>query len=143
MKPRAQTAPSARATRDQRIHIRFDKIFPVVVGSELYGETRAVARNISEGGMLVQMGDPLPLGTYVSIHFQCPRTDGAIDEIVARAEVKHHYCLNFSVPGTDPEARPGPDAASARAIGVRFLDFDDDVPPERLLDGWTRESLLH
>ena len=45
--------------------------------------------------------------------------------------------------GTDPEARPGPDAASARAIGVRFLDFDDDVPPERLLDGWTRVSLLH
>jgi hypothetical protein len=120
--------------RDPRIHVRFDKVFPVLVGSELYGDSAAVARNISAGGMLVEMAFPLPLGTVVTIHFQCPRPDGGADEIVARAEVKHHYCLNFAT-GAEP--------ASTRAIGVRFLAFDDDAPPDRLLDGYTRAPLLH
>ena len=111
---------------DLRIHVRFDKMFPVIVGSELYGESPAVARNISEGGMLVEMAFPLPLGTVVTVHFTCPRPDGGEDEIVARAEVKHHYCLNFAT-GTEP--------ASTRAIGLRFIDFDDDDS--------ARGSLLH
>jgi len=119
---------------DLRIHMRFDKLFPVVVGSELYGDSSAIARNISAGGMLVEMPFPLPLGSVVSVHFTCPRPDGDPDEIVARAEVKHHYCLNVAI-GGEPTA--------TRAIGLRFIDFEDDVPPERLLDGWTRELLLH
>jgi hypothetical protein len=32
---------------ENRFHIRFNKAFPVMVLSELYGETGAVARNIS------------------------------------------------------------------------------------------------
>lgn len=119
---------------EQRIHMRFDKMFTVVVGSELYGDSAAVCRNISAGGMLVEMAFPLPLGSVVSVHFRCARPDGDADEIVARAEVKHHYCLNF-IGGGEP--------SSTRAIGLRFVDFDEDVPPERLLDGWTREPLLH
>jgi hypothetical protein len=134
MKPRAQTSPTIGPGREQRIHMRFDKIFPVVVGSELYGDATAVARNISEGGILLEMVDLLPLGSVVSIHFRNVRPEGHVDEIVARAEVKHHYCLNFNV---------GPDAASTRAVGLRFLDFDDDLPPERLLDRWTPDALLH
>jgi hypothetical protein len=114
--------------------MRFDKLFPVVVGSELYGDAPAVARNISEGGILLEMADPLPLGSVVSIHFRHVRPEGHVDEIVARAEVKHHYCLNFAV---------GPDAAATRAVGLRFLDFDDDLPPERLLDRWTPDAMLH
>jgi len=125
--------PAIPAT-DQRIHVRFDKIFPVVVGSELYGDSPAIARNISAGGMLVEMAFPLPLGSVVSVHFTCARPDGDADEIVARAEVKHHYCLNFA---------HGTEASVMRGIGLRFLGFEDDVPPERLLDGWTRQTLLH
>lgn len=136
MKPRAPTAPlDARA--DQRIHVRFDKLFPVVVGSELYGDSPAIARNISAGGMLVEMAFPLPLGSAVTVHFTCPRPDGDADEIVARAEVKHHYCLNYVMTRGDGEP------AVMRAIGLRFVEFEDDLPPERLLDGWTRETLLH
>ena len=102
---------------DQRIHTRFDKVFPVLVASELFGESRAVARNISDGGMLVEMAAaPLPLGAVVCIHFQVQREDGTVDEIVARGEVKHHYCLNYATASGE---------ASARAIGLRFLDFDD------------------
>jgi len=113
---------------DQRIHTRFDKLFPVIVGSELFGEARAIARNISIGGMLVEMTSPLPLGSVVSVHFQITREDGSIDEIVARAEVKHHYCLNYA-------AAIG-DERSARATGLRFLDFDDRPGLELTWSRW-------
>ncbi len=114
--------------------MRFDKMFTVMVGSEIYGDSAAVARNISSGGMMVEMSCPLPLGSVVTVHFTCNRPDGDADEIVARAEVKHHYCLNFA---------GGGEPAASRAIGLRFVDFEEDVPPERLLDGWSRETLLH
>ena len=40
---------------EKRIHTRFDKAFIVVIGSELYGDSIAVGRNISGGGLLVEM----------------------------------------------------------------------------------------
>ena len=115
---------------EKRIHIRFDKAFLVVIGSELYGDTVAVARNISAGGILVEMTYAPPLGTVVTVHFQCARDDDeqgetGIDELVVRAEVKHHHYLNFT--GTS-------DAASTRAIGMRFVDFvapDERIAPDR------------
>jgi hypothetical protein len=110
---------------EKRIHTRFDKAFLVVIGSELYGDTVAVARNISAGGILVEMTYAPPLGTVVTVHFQHARDDDQLDELVVRAEVKHHHYLNFT---------GGNDAASARAIGLRFLEFiapDERIPPER------------
>jgi hypothetical protein len=131
---------------EKRIHTRFDKAFLVMIGSELYGDTFAVARNVSAGGILVEMTYAPPLGTVVTVHFQHVRDDdrferggdpdgaagetggrapGGIDELVVRAEVKHHHYLNFT---------GGNDAASARAIGLRFLEFidpDDRIPPDR------------
>lgn len=111
---------------DKRIHTRFDKAFLVVIGSELYGDAFAIARNISAGGLLVEMSYAPPLGTVVTVHFQYVREGDAIDEIVARAEVKHHHYLNFT---------GGNDAASARAIGLRFIEFldpGDRVEAERI-----------
>lgn len=104
---------------EKRIHLRFDKLFAVVLGSELYGETVAVARNISAGGMLVQTADILPLGSVVTVHFQIGDSE---DEIVGRAEVKHHLCLNFGSPTSGDEPR------AARGMGLRFIDFDDNLP---------------
>ncbi len=127
------------AGREKRIHTRFDKAFLVVIGSELYGDSFAIARNISAGGLLVEMSYAPPLGTVVTVHFQyvregdVPETErsrlcrpSGIDEIVARAEVKHHHYLNFT---------GGNDAASARAIGLRFIEFldpGDRVEAERI-----------
>jgi hypothetical protein len=110
---------------EKRIHTRFDKAFVVVIGSELYGDTVAVARNVSAGGILVEMTYAPPLGTVVTVHFQNARDDEQLDELVVRAEVKHHHYLNFA---------GGNDAASARAIGLRFLEFidpDERIAPER------------
>jgi hypothetical protein len=111
---------------EKRIHSRFDKAVPVTVGSELFGDTRAVARNVSAGGVLVEMCYAPPMGTIVTVHFQYTREDGGIDEIVARAEVKHHHYLNFT---------GSADQASTRAIGLRFIEFVDAgerIDPERI-----------
>jgi hypothetical protein len=101
---------------EKRIHTRFDKAFLVVIGSELYGDSFAIARNVSAGGILVEMSYAPPLGTVVTVHFQHARGEDDIDEIVVRAGVKHHHYLNFTGSG---------EAASTRAIGLRFLEFVD------------------
>jgi hypothetical protein len=106
---------------EKRIHTRFDKAFLVVIGSELYGDSFAIARNVSAGGILVEMSYAPPLGTFVTVHFQHARGDDVLDEIVVRAEVKHHHYLNFNGSG---------EAASTRAIGLRFLEFVD--PGDRI-----------
>ena len=110
---------------EKRIHTRFNKVFVVVIGSELYGDTYAIARNVSAGGVLVEMTYAPPLGTVVTVHFKAPGGDD-FDEMVVRAEVKHHHYLNFSGSG---------EAAATRAIGLRFLEFVDAgerVDPARL-----------
>lgn len=115
---RSSTIPIPIA--EKRIHTRFDKVFLVVIGSEIYGDSFAVARNLSVGGILVEMTYAPPLGTVVTVHFQHLRDDDSLDEIAVRAEVKHHHYLNFT---------GGNDAASARAIGLRFLDFLEPREP--------------
>ncbi len=115
---------------NQRIHMRFDKVIPVVVFSELYGEVRGVARNMSAGGMLVEMMEPLPLASVVTIEFHMPDCSGAI---VARAEVKHHYCFNFGA---------GDEASSSRGIGLRFLEFVKECA-QQYEDSFTRHRVLH
>lgn len=133
--PAATAGEIPRAGSNQRVHARHDKAFVVVVGSELYGDSFAIARNISAGGLLAEMSYAPPLGTVVTIRFQLPRLqphDGeraapaepVFDEIVARAEVKHHHYLNFSGAGAG-----GGEAASSRAIGMRFLEFLDHGEP--------------
>lgn len=109
---------------EKRIHSRFDKAFTVVIGSELYGDSIAIGRNVSAGGLLVEMSYAPPLGTVVTVHFQYARSEDVCDEIVARAEVKHHHYLNFT------GAKGWDDAASTRAIGLRFIEFLD--PGERV-----------
>lgn len=118
--------PIDHEVAEKRIHTRFDKAFVVMIGSEMYGDTTAIARNVSAGGILVEMGYAPPLGTVVTVHFQYSRGEDQLDEIVARAEVKHHHYLNFA--GSS-------EAGSTRAIGMRFLEFvdaGDRIAPERL-----------
>ena len=124
--PPPSTGPVAQVRLEKRLHTRFDKAFVVVIGSEVYGDTFAVARNISGGGLLVEMPYAPPLGTVVTVHFQYQHGEDDIDEIVARAEVKHHHYLNFS---------GGGEGASARAIGLRFLEFIETgtaITPDRV-----------
>lgn len=118
--------PTPVVAANKRMHSRFDKAFLVVIGSELYGDSFAVARNLSAGGILVEMCYAPPLGSVVTVHFQYVRDTEQTDEIVARAEVKHHHYLNFT---------EGSEAARSRAIGLKFVEFvdlGDAVPQDRL-----------
>ena len=101
---------------EQRRNTRFDKAFPVAIRSEAFGEASAIARNVSAGGMMVELPEPLPLGTRVQIYFSMPDSHA---RIVARGEVKNHYYLNFADPKGGRHALTG--------MGVRFSSFESDA----------------
>ncbi|HZL21205.1 MAG TPA: PilZ domain-containing protein, partial [Polyangia bacterium] len=73
---------------EQRAHFRFDKMFTVRLESPLFGESYCIARNVSAGGIFLELPDPLPLGATVRVCFITPDSSG---EVVATGEVKNHY----------------------------------------------------
>jgi hypothetical protein len=100
---------------ERRGATRIDKVFRVLIAWDQGGEQWAIARNISESGMFVEMAEPLPLRTKVVVRFRTP-DDG--EEIVALGRVQNHYYLQYA------------DAGGLRAlsgIGLRFLRFLADV----------------
>jgi hypothetical protein len=110
--------PPGVATAEKRVHNRFDKAQLVQVCSDLYGDCYAIVRNISPGGMLIEMEYAPPMASVVTVHFLSPLRDDDADtiepEIVVRAEVKHHHYLNFSGAG---------EPTKVRAVGLRFVEF--------------------
>jgi len=105
---------------EKRQHLRFDKVFPVRVDSVLFGELDCVARNVSAGGIFIEMPEPLPLGAQVRVSFSS--ADGAA-EIVALGEVKNHYFMNFANAGN---------THSVSGMAVRFYAFENES--QRILD---------
>ena len=99
---------------EKRQHLRFDKVFPVRLESILFGELDCVARNVSAGGIFVEMTEPLPLGAHVRVSFHS--ADSAA-EIVALGEVKNHYFMNFAREGL---------THSVSGMAVRFYAFENE-----------------
>jgi hypothetical protein len=99
---------------EKRQHLRFDKVFPVRVESVLFGELPGVARNVSAGGIFIEMRDPLPLGARVRISFLNPEETA---EIVAVGEVKNHYFVNYVQGGA---------TRSVSGMAVRFEGFENE-----------------
>jgi hypothetical protein len=102
------------ACSEKRQHLRFDKVFPVRVESVLFGELPGVARNVSAGGIFVEMRDPLPLGARVRVSFSDPDETA---EIVAVGEVKNHYFVNYVQGGS---------SRSVSGMAIRFENFEND-----------------
>jgi hypothetical protein len=115
---------------NKRRAMRFEKAFPVILSSDNFGECNAMARNISAGGILLEVQEPLPLGTPVRVHFAMPDSQASI---IARGEVKNHYFLNFA---------DGAGARSLTGMAVRFTEFEADSS-ELLGLGLTRMRVLH
>jgi len=103
-----------RTNQEKRQHLRFDKVFPVRVESVLFGELPGVARNVSAGGIFIEMRDPLPLGARVRISFLNPEESA---EIVAVGEVKNHYFVNYVQGGA---------TRSISGMAVRFEAFENE-----------------
>jgi hypothetical protein len=108
------TAPAAESPHDQRAHLRFDKMFTVRVESLLFGETYCIARNVSAGGIFLELPDPLPLGASVRVCFLAPDGNG---EVVATGEVKNHYFINFTQGGA---------SKAVSGMAVRFTSFENE-----------------
>ncbi len=108
-------SPSISAsTSEKRQHLRFDKVFPVRVESVLFGELPGIARNVSAGGIFIEMRDPLPLGARVRVSFLNPEETA---EIVAVGEVKNHYFVNYVQAGA---------TRSIAGMAVRFQGFENE-----------------
>lgn len=108
-------SPSISAsTSEKRQHLRFDKVFPVRVESVLFGELPGIARNVSAGGIFIEMREPLPLGARVRVSFLNPEETA---EIVAVGEVKNHYFVNYVQAGS---------TRSIAGMAVRFQGFENE-----------------
>jgi hypothetical protein len=99
---------------EQRQHLRFDKMFAVRIESLLFGESVCVARNVSAGGIFVELADPLPLGATVRVCFPVPDGSG---EVVATGEVKNHYFINFTQNGV---------SRAVAGMAIRFISFENE-----------------
>jgi hypothetical protein len=115
---------------EQRAHLRFDKMFVVRLESLLFGESYCVARNVSAGGIFLELPDPLPLGAAVRVCFPVP--DGSGD-IVATGEVKNHYFINYTQAGT---------TKAVAGMAVRFTSFENEGH-HVLADCLSRMRVLH
>jgi len=124
------TQEIAKTAPDQRAHLRFDKMFAVRLESLLFGEIYCVARNISAGGIFLELPDPLPLGATVRVCFPVP--DGSGD-VVATGEVKNHYFINYTQGGS---------SRAVAGMAVRFTSFENEGH-HVLADCLTRMRVLH
>ncbi|MEP6653999.1 MAG: PilZ domain-containing protein, partial [Myxococcales bacterium] len=98
----------------RREHLRFDKVFTVRVESILFGDMVCVARNVSAGGIFLELADPLPLGATLRVCFPVPDGSG---EVVAVGEVKNHYFINYAHKGVNK---------AVAGMAVRFTSFESD-----------------
>ncbi len=125
----AGEALAARSPQ-RREHLRFDKVFTVRIESLLFGDMVCVARNISAGGVFIELADPLPLGATLRVCFPVPDGSG---EVVAVGEVKNHYFINYMKDGA---------TRAISGMAVRFTAFESDS--HRILaDCLTRMRVLH
>jgi hypothetical protein len=116
--------------QEQRAHLRFDKMFMVRVDSPLFGESFCIARNISAGGIFLELPDPLPLGAAVRVCFPVPDGSG---EVVATGEVKNHYFINYTQGGMN---------RAMAGMAVRFTSFENESH-HVLADCLSRMRVLH
>ena len=105
-------------------------MFTVRLESPLFGELYCIARNVSAGGIFLELSDPLPLGASVRVCFLAPDSSG---EVVATGEVKNHYFINFTQAGA---------TRAVSGMAVRFTSFENESH-HVLADCLTRMRVLH
>ncbi len=122
--PEPPPAPAERR-RSRRVPLQLEIAAPVLVRSDLSVQ-RGLARNISEGGMLIELA-PLPaIGTRLDVSFAgISGSKDAPESVVLRGEVRHQLSWQYS---TSAGKRV------LRAVGVRFIEAKDE--PRAPLTSW-------
>lgn len=100
--------------RRTRIPLGLDFAVPVVVRMGTRVE-QGLARNISEGGMLVELDQVLPIGRRIEISF----VRGSKD-VTLTGEVRHQVAWQHS---------GGPNRRTMYGIGVRFVEAKHEELP--------------
>ena len=112
--PDASSSAADLSPQEQRAHLRFDTMVMVRIESLLFGEAWCIARNVSAGGIFLELQDPLPLGASVRVCFAMPDGWG---EVVATGEVKNHYFINYTHDGAN---------RAVAGMAVRFTSFENE-----------------
>ncbi|MCA9670885.1 MAG: PilZ domain-containing protein [Myxococcales bacterium] len=103
---------SPLSSAERRSFLRFETVLPVLIEVHGHGTQRCIARNVSCGGLCVELREPPAIGTHVRVWFVTP--GGA--RIAAWGIVKNHYVFNYYA-----DKRP----RQVRGAGIRFAAFED------------------
>ena len=99
--------------RRPRVRLTLDGVTPVWLSGEGF-RGRGLARNISEGGVLVQVDQPPPIGSRVEVTFEPVESSRqASESLTLRGEVRHQVAWTFTQDG---------ERQTLRAVGIRFLE---------------------
>lgn len=113
--------------RDRRVRLSLEIAVPVRVSGPGF-DGRGMARNISEGGMLVELSEAPPIGMRVSVSFEGIRGSAdAPGPVELRGEVRHHMAWQYTARGM---------AFQLKGVGIRFLDEPDTEVSEEPLTSW-------
>ena len=96
-----------------------------------FGSAHCIARNVSQGGIFLQLEHPLPLGTPIRVWFDHPAGTACI---AAVGEVKNHYFLQLG---------GGDTTRQIIGMGVRFTAFEDYGPETVALTRHCGDATLH
>lgn len=112
---------------NRRLSMRFHMAVLIQIESEIDGLVSGVMRNLSSGGLCVEMLDPPPIGTIVNVII--PGENGM--EFTREAQVKHNYFFNY-YKNNQP--------LSSRGVGLKFVE---SVSPEALTKQLTELCVIH
>lgn len=102
--------------KGRRVPLELNTTVPVVV-RDLGRVQWGIARNVSEGGMLVEVRDPPSIGAFVEIKLAGMQgTIAAPDAVYLTGEVRHQMAWAY-----------GPDGKTLSAVGIRFVDAPEPV----------------
>ncbi len=123
--------PDRRSGRERRtvprVPLGLDFAVPVTIQMGEQQE-KGLARNISEGGMLVQLDRMLPIGRRVEVTFS-----GKSGALTLEAEIRHQVAWQHS---------GGKDRRTMYGIGVRFLEKkEEELPTSAWV--WTTGTTIH
>jgi hypothetical protein len=104
--------------KDRRVRLSLEVAVPILVrGPD--GLQRGLARNISEGGMLIEMRELPPIGAELEVTISGEKgTQDAPTSVTLSGEVRHHVAWQHVVRG---------EMRTMKGIGVRFVDQRTDA----------------